>query len=76
MPVQIDALEDALGVEAVEQLAQAVALGADEPVGRHLDVVEEQLELLLGDRHLDRDRRAIEARRVGVDDEERQLAPV
>ena len=50
MPVQIDALEDALGVEADEHLAQAVALDAEQPVGRHLDVVEEQLELLLGDR--------------------------
>ena len=64
---------DALGVQPEEDLAQAVTLGADEAVGADLDVVEEQLELLLGRADLHRDERALEPGRVGVDDQDRQL---
>jgi len=62
--------EDPLRIQAEEDLAEPLALVADEPVGRDLDVVEEQLELLLGRSDLDRDGLAIEAGCVGVDDEE------
>ena len=46
---------DPLGVEAHEDLAEPVALGADEVRGRHPHVVEEQGELLLGRQDLDVD---------------------
>ena len=75
MPVHSDALEDPLRVQAEEHLAQAVVLGAEQAVGRHLDVVEEEEELLLGRADLHRDERALDSGRIGVDDEQRQAAP-
>ncbi len=72
MPVHSVALENALRVQPEEHLAQAFVLLADQAIGRHFDVVEEQLELLLRRADLDRDERALEPGRVGVDDEQRQ----
>ncbi len=72
MPVHSDALEDALRVQAEEHLAQAVVLRAEQAVGGHLDVVEEEEELLLGRADLHRDEGALDAGRFGVDDEQGQ----
>ena len=65
---------DALGVQPDEHLAQPFVLVAEQPVGGHHDVVEEQRVLLLRRADLHRDQRAFEPGRVGVDDEERELA--
>src|SRR6266511_1397229 len=63
---------DPLRVEPVEQLEEAVALVADQVVGRYAHVVEEERELLLRRDDRDVDRMARQARRVGRHDEQRQ----
>src|SRR6266511_2622320 len=68
--------DDPLRVEPVEDLPQPVALVAEQPVGGHHHVVEEEGELLLGRGQADRDERLLQAGRVRVDDEQRQHAAV
>jgi len=61
---------DALGIESQEHLPQPVTFGAEEPVGGHLDVVEEQGELIVRCHDLDGKESLLQARAVEVDDEE------
>ena len=65
---------DALGVEAVEDRAEAAALAADQALLLQLDVVEEERPLLVRADVRHRDRVAGEAGRVDVDEAERRQA--
>ena len=65
---------DPLGVEAVEDDAQPVALVAEQAVAPTSTSSKNREELLVGQRDLDGDERRREPRRVGVDDEEAEPA--
>src|SRR5262249_40080941 len=60
------------GVESVESRLEAAGLGADRAVSRYLDVVEKELPLLVGCAERGRDVLALQAGRVGVDNEEKR----
>ena len=63
---------DPLGVQPVKDLPEAFALDADQSVGAHSHVVEEQRELPFRQRHRDRQRLREQSRGAGVDEEQRQ----
>src|SRR5579862_3687826 len=69
-----DRAEDALRVEPVEQRDQAAPDLADDVGGGNPDIVEEQRELTFRGPQRGGDRLAGEARRIGFDDEQRELS--
>jgi hypothetical protein len=65
--------QDALRIHAVEDVAEALALLADQVLGRNLEIVEEHLGGVVVDEGLDRpDLQAMPARLAQVDDEGRE----
>lgn len=67
--------QDAFGIEADEDLREPLPFIAEQAVGAHAYVVEEERELPIGPRNLHSDERLLESVRVGIDDEQGQTTP-